>query len=255
MKTLKWLRLSAVTLFVANSTLGDPVAHYTFDDSGDRFKDVSGNGYHGVLNGSGTTFASSGVAGLGDAMQSTTSSRVLVDTIPVSLNSFAISFWATSGTDWDNWISFGGTDNFFLQNAPYATPAAFLDNPGGVSGYTSWDLATSLAGGLNHIVVTADSTAGTASIYYNGVLADTAAWSVSSGESFGYLTIGGARNTTARNINATIDDVQVYGAALSGGDVSYLYTNPGSVIPEPATMSLILLFSLTGVFIRRILEI
>lgn len=240
-----------LAFLVASYAFGEPVAHYTFDDSNNRYKDVSGNGYNGAMDGSGTTFVPSGVIGLGDAMDSTTASRVLVDPIPVSLSNFSISFWASSGTGWDNWISFGNTDAFFLQNAPYATPAIFLDNPGGVTGYASWDLNTNLGVGLNHLVITADSTAGTAAIYYNGTLADTGAWTVSSSETLSYLTIGGAKNTTARNIDATIDDVQIYDTSLSASDISHLYTNPGNVIPEPATLGLFALLSVIGLFIRR----
>lgn len=67
----------------------------------------------------------------------------------------------------------------------------------------------------------------------------------------GAISIGGAQNTTVRNIDATIDDVQVYNSALLAADISTLYTTPGSVVPEPNAINLIGIMSFLGVFIRQ----
>lgn len=252
MKPFRHTLSTALAFLAANVALAGPVAHYTFDDSNDRYKDVTGNGYNGAAAGSGTTFVPSGITGLGDAMDSTTSGRVLVNTpiTEVSLSNFAISFWATTGTAWDDWMSFSSPlltlmnvgSTIFLNNAR---------NPS-LTGYTDWQLASdALIGGLNHIVLSADSTTETAFLYINGTLADTSAWTVASGVTLGLLTIGGAGDTTIRDIDATIDDVQIYDTALSSGDVSLLYNSPGTVIPEPATMGLVALVSAVGLFIRR----
>lgn len=242
-------------LFLANCAFGELIAHYTFDNSNDRYQDVAGS-YDGTADGSGTSFVSSGVAGLGDAMHTTASGRVLVNTpiTEVSLSSFAISFWATSGSgNWyDNWISFGGTDNFFLQLSG-SGPGFFLDNPANIAGYADYDVAGSVGAGLDHVVLSADSTEGLASLYINGTLVDTGIWTVSASETLGYLTIGGSRSRdgTQRNIDALIDDVQIYDKALTSDNVSSLYNTPGSAIPEPATAGLLALISAVGFFIRR----
>ena len=252
MKTSKLIHLTALVFLAVNYAFGGLVAHYTFDDSGNRYADVSGNSYNGTADGSGATFVSSGVAGLGDAMHSTTEDRVLVNTpiTGVSLSNFTISFWATTGGAWDDWMSFG-SPLLTLQNSG---STVFLNNSRSPSltGYSDWSLASgALVGGLNHIVLTANSAAETASLYVNGSLAGTCAWSVSLGVTLGYLTIGGAGDTTVRNIDATIDDVQIYDTALAVSDVSYLYNNPGDVVPEPATLGLFALVSVIGLFIRR----
>lgn len=240
-----------IAFLVTGQAFGNPVAHYTFDNSGNRYADASGNGYDGTVGGSGTTFVSSGIAGLGDAMQSTTSGRVLVNTpIPVGLDSFAISFWATSGTDWDNWIAF---DNDALTLQQYTGGGTmFFNNDGGVEGCSSYVVGAGVNGSLQHYVFSADSTEGTVSLYLNGSLANAGDWTVSASETINYLTIGGSRNTTVRDISAKIDDVQVYDTALSAGDVSILYTNPGTVIPEPATLGLAALFGVGILASRRI---
>ena len=45
-------------------------------------------------------------------------------------------------------------------------------------------------------------------------------------------------------LNGAVDEVQVYGHALTQEDITFLYNNPGSAIPEPAA---IVLFGLGGV--------
>lgn len=246
--------IPALVLLVALHSAGAPIAWYTFDDPADRYKDISGNGYHGTENGSGTSFSSSGVSGLGDAMNSTTSGEMWVNTPinEVSLSDFAISFWATDGSDWDNWLSFGSssTDAITLMN--YAgNNRLFINNLGGVPGFNSYDVDAWLGAGLNHIVLTANSAADTVAIYLNGERASSNSWSVAASETIGYLTIGGSRVDAQREINATIDDVQIYDEALSFSDVSALYNSPGSVVPEPATISMLALCSALGLFIRR----
>lgn len=253
MNAARMLAVVVSASFVTVHALGALTAHYTFNDSGDRYADLSGNGYDGTIDGSGTTFAPSGMAGLGDAMETTTGSRVLVNTeVPVSLSFATISYWATPGTIWDNWISYG-SDDFFLQMSGYGN-SVFLDNPGNVPGYEDWGLAADIPGSLSHVAVTMDSAEGVARLYTNGCLADTSAWTVSADEIIGYLTLGGARGTTVRNIDATIDDVQVYDTELSDADIAYLYNHPGETIaavPEPSTLSLAALAVAVGLLGRR----
>lgn len=256
MNHLKTILLAV--LFVAARILGAPIAHYTFNDPMDRYKDVSGNGYHGTEDGSGTTFVSSGVSGLGDAMNTSTSGRMLINTpFAIGLDDFTISFWAQGGTDWDYYISFGGTDNFNIQQYSFSSTGFFLENKGEVSGYNSYDVTGNLSGeGMTHIVLSANSENEIATFYVNGSLADTGAWTVSASETMGYLTIGGSRSVdgTTRNIDAIIDDVQIYDTALSSTDASYLYDNMGIVIPEPATVNMIAIAiaaSAIGLFISR----
>lgn len=261
MNHLKTILLAV--LFVAARILGAPIAHYTFNDPTNRYKDVSGNGYHGTEDGSGTTFVSSGVSGLGDAMDSSTSGRMLINTpFTIGLDDFTISFWAQGGTDWDYYISFGGTDiggtdNFNIQKEGNVSTRFFLENKGEVSGYTSYDVTGNLSGeGMTHIVLSANSENEIATFYVNGSLAVTGAWTVSASETMGYLSIGGSRSVdgTTRNIDAIIDDVQIYDTALSSTDASYLYDNMGIVIPEPATVNMIAIAiaaSAIGLFISR----
>lgn len=250
----KLLNAAAITLLAPAIAIGGLAAHYTFNDTDNRLMDSSGNTYHGSAAGYGTSYVASGVSGLGDAMSTTTSGRMQIGTtMPVSLANFSISLWLSSGTGWDNWfsISSGGTDRLVLQNAPYGTPAAFLDNPGGVSGYSSWGIATNLSPGLQHIVITADSSAEIVSLYLNGSSVSSNTWTVSGSELLNDLTIGGSRNITARDISATIDDVQIYDTALTSTQVSFLTSNPGATVPEPSMFWLLAAIGVATLLLRK----
>lgn len=64
-----------------------------------------------------------------------------------------------------------------------------------------------------------------------------------------------AANATARWTTGLIDDVQVYDSALTSTDITTLFNNPGTAIPEPATLGMVALFGGSMLFIRRKLMI
>ena len=68
---------------------------------------------------------------------------------------------------------------------------------------------------------------------------------------FGDSILGtGAGINQDRTPNGWLDDAQVYDEVLDQTDRAFLFNNPGSVIPEPATMGLLALGGL-GVLLRR----
>lgn len=223
------LTLSAVIVFalLATDARAGLVAHYTFDDSGDRYRDVTGNGWDGALGGTGTTFIPS-ISG--EAMSTTANSKMVVDNastgqglIGVSLDSFSISFWGNNDTvnNWDNWISFGN-DDFFVQNT--ASDKLAFYNPGVVAGYTSGSLASTstFGSGLTHVVIAADSSQGNINLYVNGTLEDTENWTVAASSNLGFFTVGGNYLSGLRNIDADIDDVRVFDHAVNAFGVAKL---------------------------------
>ena len=100
--------LGSVALAFSVSAQATLIAHYTFDDSSQRTADSSGNNYHG--NEIGTVNYTAGISG--DAMSVAGGGKVVYDPgIPVSLSSFALSFWATdSSVSWKDWIEMNAGD-------------------------------------------------------------------------------------------------------------------------------------------------
>jgi len=86
----------------------------------------------------------------------------------------------------------------------------------------------------NHHVITYAS--GTASYYINGALENSVSTSAPDFEPETYLGINRALN---RQYEGLLDDLQYYDQALVLEDVQTLYNNPGTVIPEPASLALL----------------
>jgi len=95
------------------------------------------------------------------------------------------------------------------------------------------------------------------SFYVNGGLVDTAAGNL--GNPTQALTtaladftfgIDSQKAAFTGEYTGLLDDVQIYNEALSATDVSSLYNNPGTVIPEPSSTALIGLAGL-ALFLRR----
>ena len=57
----------------------------------------------------------------------------------------------------------------------------------------------------------------------------------------------GSDPTTTAHYDGTIDDVQIYDSALSATEIASLYSNPGSVIPEPSAALMLGSLRISGV--------
>lgn len=113
---------------------------------------------------------------------------------------------------------------------------------------SSWD----------HVAMSWDST-GTGVIYVNGSVSyTTAAGDVNATPNSGDIRFGNKNmdNRNNGNLNnqftGSYYDIQIYDEALASTDVSALYNNPGSVIPEPATMGLVGLSAVALLLFRKI---
>ncbi len=94
----------------------------------------------------------------------------------------------------------------------------------------------------HHLALTVDLTTATMVLYVDGVAAATQTFS--SGTVlfpvFNNFEIGrlGRQGSPTDSYGGLVDDVQVYNNALTGGEVLYLYQNPGVAIPEPGALAL-----------------
>jgi len=102
-----------------------------------------------------------------------------------------------------------------------------------------------------HVAYTFDVTGGQAHIYLDGVdkATDTAIQSDFAWDGPWRL---GLFMDDSNDFDGRLDDVQIYDEVLSAGDVAFLASNPGAVIPEPVTLAGLMMAggSLVG-YVRR----
>jgi hypothetical protein len=233
-----------------SATMGHTnIAHYTFDDSGNLHTDSSGNGndLSDVWWGPVHYFSTDAEAGGGAVQFVGTSDLFAVgDAFPAWTNTFAGSFSAsvwintttTVGNDGDTLTYYNGQDVIDADTGgPGTIPVgltgskvAFLtaDTNGNADTLHSQTSVTS--GSYVHIVSTRDQSTGQKCIYVNGQL-----------DSSNYATTGILTGETSGNIGGDwgnagytglADDVQIYSGVLQATDVSNLFANPGTTIPD-----------------------
>ncbi|HZU83992.1 MAG TPA: LamG domain-containing protein [Polyangiaceae bacterium] len=222
------------------------MAHYTFDeDGGATVHDHSGNGHDGVL--SGGAFVPDGRFGgalrLGGNLDGGVGDYVVVDPFPDAPRSFSVSAWVRWNGQPDDFetvlskeaVFDGGwqlnleTDAGAGAGAAIGSHFAFWDPQAGDGGAYVLVRAPVTRGAWTHLVAVLDGDVHTLSIYVGGQLAQRipADHPISPGTSA--LWIGrwaGAR----RFLAGDLDDVALYGRALSSTEVLELEQHPP---PDP----------------------
>jgi hypothetical protein len=88
-----------------------------------------------------------------------------------------------------------------------------------------------------HVVATVDVDAATAVFYVDGAVLETTGGVNANMKTESPWELG--RMFGSWNLHGALDDVQIYSGVLTADQASYLYSNPGAMVPEP--MSAILL--------------
>ena len=206
----------------------DAVACYRFENS---VTDVTGNGHNGTIEGVGSSFVAGRSANAGQAMNFTGSDAVAVAyTADLSLNAYTISAWVNLNT-----AAPGGTLGFGILGTRFNGDTTFdvkIQNTkvhADVGNGAAWlntavDFNVVVPVGSWHMITYAvDNAAQQVRMYYDGVLTNTLAISgtpllMKAGE---ILKIGNSSATEF--MNGKMDDVYIYGSALSGDQVKALY--------------------------------
>jgi hypothetical protein len=236
------------------------VAHYAFDNSGNLGQDTSGNGndlsgptWWGPVH----QFSTNAEAGGGAIQFFGTSDlnadgQVLTNLNGVLAGSFTISAWVkttvTNGADYNN--AFYGAAIFWAYNDQGNTNDTIpLSITGSKVAFTTRDhlgnfdtlhSLSSVNDGTYHLITaTRDQASGQKKIYVDGHFetSENGTTDPLNGD-YNNLTLGGYAYCTdgyCTNFyayNGLLDDVQVYTGVLSGSDVAYLYSHPGSNVVD-----------------------
>jgi len=227
------------------------IAHYTFDNSAALDADSSGNGYglSDVWWGTMHAFSTDAEVG-GGAVQFFGTSDMFTPpnspSFPAWTNTFAGSFsasvWINTtnlvGDDGDTLTYYNGQDVIDADTAgPGAIPVgltgskvAFLTSDTNGNADTLHSQQSVTTGAYVLIVSTRDQSTGQKCIYVNGLLdsSNYASTELLTGETAGNL--GGDWGNAG--YTGLMDDVQIYSGVLLAADVSNLYANPGTTIPD-----------------------
>jgi len=250
---------AAVALCAAWPAAAGPVLHLKLDDAtGSTIASDSADAHDGTLknmdpNTDWVTGKIGGALDFDGALD-----YVLVDDandLDFGGGDFSVSFWVykrQTGPSWDNvwginkWNSGAspGTNEWTvgLGGSGNSKPGFSMETDTGKYGASSADnislnrwhhIVGVRAGGALHLYVdnvlkASNPNVGTAVV--NNVGRD--------------MYIASAASGTSYNTNAIFDDIQIYDMALSDSHVSRLYNNPGSIIPEPASLALLALGAL-----------
>jgi alpha-L-arabinofuranosidase len=208
-------------------TVPVPVAHWTFDEgAGTVAADSTGNGHAATLS-AGATWAAGNV-GTHSLKVNGSSTGVATATGPVvdTSASFTVSAWVdlATVTGYQTFVSIAGVNvaGFFLQLRGDTGTFAFTRLSSDATGNSTYASATSapLANTWYHLVGVDDTAAGTLSLYVDGQLSGTAAytsaWTASGNTLIGHGFYSGSQ---VDYVNGYIDDVEFFSSALSAAQV------------------------------------
>ncbi len=232
------------------------IAHYQLDEtSGSVAADSSGMGNDAVVSGT-VDLSVGGVSGTGAGFANATGESVEAPELFSGNDARSVSLWFDANSVLTQGRLFGSGN----AGAGQQFDLTLESSTGGVSvglrygnGNMFWSGGgIDITSGFHHVVMSYDGSTLMADsaikIYIDGVLATRDGGNngnsgqvlqTGSGTALSDSFLVGLDVSGSRRFDGVIDDVQVYDHVLEDGDVAFLNANPGSAIPEPASMALI----------------
>ena len=248
----------AVLLFSAAATQvhASLIGHWTLDDgSGNDVADSSGNNRDGVRS-SGTWITTAPPAKVGGALEFTASGAgVSVDmgagVLPSGNAERTITAWVSSDTFADKkFLGYGSSGAGITFDWTVEGSGIWLRHGGG---QVKWNFGYTL-GTMMHVAIvvpTGATNVGDVKLYVDGSETAISTINTNSALNTGNVTsFYMGRGSSSAAFDGIVDDVQFYDTALGDQDIAWLAGNPGSAIPEPATLTLAA-FGLLGLRRRR----
>jgi len=240
----------AATLLVAASSFSQPIGWWKFDEASGSLAAASAGGIDGTL--VNPLARVSGIAGNAVRVESAGLNHVTFgNSFDLVGTSYSMGFWVQTSQ------GFAATDQVIVgrhratfvsgyfhgmnANGPYGSQNKAWAYQSSLPGNQPISTSSVNDGGWHHVMTTFDMGTSLHRIYVDGVLEDTrvaAAMNLANAD----FMIGAIFNnvgTTIGSFTGNVDDLQIYGTALSSGDVSYLYFNPGQAVPEPMTLAVL----------------
>jgi len=249
---------------LTNQSQAGLISHWAFDESGGPIAYDSAGSFDGTLSG-GAAFVGGGISGNAISLSEASGSLVNIGTSFPGFTSgdFSLVAWVKTTTSDDSSVivskHLAGSVNGYLLNinttGSYgaANKAMFYDStpPGGEAIST-----TTVNDGVWHQIAGVYTAGGNIQIYVDGSPAENTKSSKPIVANTAPFLVGGVSisGTPTALFNGLVDDVQVYGDALTSGEVQFLYNNPGLVVPEPSTALLLALGAVCCAATRRARE-
>ncbi len=253
------LFLFCAAAFSSHAQITAPIAHWRFDEAlGATTAANTAPGAIGTLDGTlstaGATIVNGGRAGNALSLDRAAGGFVTVASFPdfgPGTNFTLVAWVRTTDATVDSFIvgkhSASPDAGYSLRINPTSSVgrALFSDNGNQMQGVSSTTVVND--GNWHQVVATYDAASGTKRIYVDGAPVEGTAIVqplVINTLDFliGGVTSGGA---AAAAFTGSIDDVQVYGRALSDSEIDFLFANPGSAI-IPTALSGIVRHAVTG---------
>lgn len=217
-----------------------PIAEYRFDEtSGSTVTDSSGNNLSGALNG-GVTVGGSGQVCTGYNFNGSNAFVSVPNTTLLNPTKITVAAWVRHSTDpiksWETIVAKGDSAYRLHLNGGCSINSP---NPaGGISfavngGCGTADINSQIvpkAGRWYHVVGTYDGAA--IKIYVDGTLQASAAYASTVGSNGFPLYIGENAERTGRFFSGDIDEVKIYGVALSAAQIAAGYANEKGNLPS-----------------------
>jgi hypothetical protein len=230
---------SPITIVITNDLVLDAglIAYYPFDGNAN---DASANGHDGVASGVTATVGVDGVEGHAYHFNGSNSKITIPDHPDFTVSNVSVAAWVRS-TDKSGhraitscYETDGSAQWYHLYYLADSGIAVFRVDPGGVSSPFVTGISDIADGEWHYVVGVRDISAGKLYVYVDGVLEGTQEDVSSEVLNPGAPVLIGAHNTlTDRYFNGDIDEVRIYGRALSSNDVIGLMAEQSVVAPIP----------------------
>ncbi|MBL9134306.1 MAG: chitobiase/beta-hexosaminidase C-terminal domain-containing protein, partial [Verrucomicrobiales bacterium] len=216
------------------------LARWRFDEtSGNRANDDTGR-YPGTLSPSGAFFVVEGKSGGALALDAAHNGHVAVgDFLPMTGHSSSVALWVKCGPG-----PVPASSGFISRHRPGIGTGWFLGvgelrNFAAFTGGTRPLEASSIItdGQWHHVVVSRELT-GRTTVYTDGSPAEASQATPAMTTTPATVVIGGFdTGVPSGRFTGVLDDIQIYGFALTEAEVDYLHANPGAVVPTTPSVT------------------